>query len=200
MSNQHNNANPAGTKTGRTDAEIKRTSKFLSLLLRHRPETIGLELDRNGWAAVDELIRLANAHDSRNALDRELIEQVVATNNKKRFVISDDGQRIRANQGHSVEIDMEFEAVTPLSELFHGTATRFLDSIMETGLEKRSRQYVHMSADSTTAIDVGGRHGKPIVLVVDAAAMAAAGHEFYRSANGVWLTDHVPAQFLRVRT
>ena len=198
MSNHDNNTTPASLKTERSDPEIKRTSKLLSLLLRHRPETIDLELDRHGWADIDGLIRQANRHDARRNIDRALIETVVATSDKKRFAISDDGRRIRANQGHSIDIDLELASVTPPAELFHGTATRFLDSIMEAGLTSQSRQHVHLSAETETAVNVGSRHGKPIVLVVDAVAMVAAGHEFYVSANGVWLTNTVPPAFLRV--
>lgn len=178
------------------DRQITSTSKFLSLLLRHQPEVIGLELDSNGWAEVDELIRLANA-DRPDQLDRELIEIVVSTNTKQRFVLSEDGERIRANQGHSIEVDLGLTPVAPPSKLFHGTASRFLESIMADGLTKQSRQHVHLSADLSTATNVGTRHGSPRVLVVDAAAMHAAGYEFFQSANGVWLTDAVPPQFLR---
>lgn len=176
------------------ERDVRRTSKFLSLLLRHRPETIGLELDRHGWADIDDLIQRARANGDR--MDRELVEVVVGTNAKQRFSISADGQRIRANQGHSIDVDLEFNAVEPPGELFQGTATRFLEPIMDQGLTKQSRQHVHLAADRATAVNVGSRHRKPVVLVVDAAGMHAAGHEFFRSANGVWLTDVVPSTFL----
>lgn len=177
--------------------QIKSASKFLSLLLRHRPETIGLELDRYGWANIDDLISRANAH-GKNNFTRDLIAVVVKTNTKQRFAISDDGERIRANQGHSIEVDLGFKAVAPPGYLYHGTATRFLDSILVDGLNKRTRQHVHMAADKDTAVTVGSRHGKPIVLTIDAAAMQADGHEFFRSENGVWLTNAVPANYLSV--
>lgn len=172
-----------------------RTSKFLSLLLRHQPEAIGLTIDPQGWADVDELIAKANA-TGRNSLTRAEIEQVVATNPKQRFDLSSDGRRIRANQGHSIDVDLQLESVEPPATLFHGTATRFLEPIMAQGLVRRSRQHVHLSADRDTASTVGTRHGKLAMLQVDAAAMHAAGHEFFLSKNNVWLTDHVPAEFL----
>ena len=124
----------------------------------------------------------------------------MATNPKRRFSISDDGDRIRANQGHSIDVDLQFEPMAPPAVLFHGTATRFVESILTKGLIRQSRQHVHLSAEEATAVDVGGRHGKPVVLAVDALAMSEVGHEFFRSANGVWLTDHVPAEFLMVKS
>lgn len=169
------------------------TSKFLSLVLRHQPEVIGLILDDSGWADIDTLIRLSQAH---KPLTRALIEQVVQANSKQRFAISDDGRRIRANQGHSIEVDLDLVPVTPPTLLYHGTATRFVDAIRREGLVKRSRQHVHLSADADTATAVGARHGKPAVLIVRAGEMAAAGHAFFRSENGVWLTDAVPVGFI----
>lgn len=169
-------------------------SKFLSLVLRHSPETIGIELDPQGWAEVDDLIARASAHGK--PYTRELIAQIVATSDKQRFRLSDDGQRIRANQGHSIAVDLALAPVTPPDELFHGTATRFLASIREQGLLKQARQHVHLSSDEATAIKVGKRHGQVIVLRVSAGALHRAGHLFYRSENGVWLTDHVPPPYL----
>jgi putative RNA 2'-phosphotransferase len=177
-------------------ADLVRVSKFLSLVLRHEPEEIGLTLDARGWADVDELIRLANAAGRR--LDRPLLERVVAENDKKRFAFSDDGRRIRASQGHSVVVDLDLPPTSPPEFLYHGTATRFLDSIRATGLRPGSRQHVHLSADEAAATTVGRRHGVPVVLVVRAGEMAAAGHPFYRSANGVWLTERVPPEFLLI--
>lgn len=174
--------------------DLVRVSKFLSLVLRHEPGAIGLDLDENGWADIDELIRLAGARGRH--LTRPLVEQVVAENDKKRFAISEDGRRIRANQGHSVAVDLGLPPAEPPERLYHGTATRFLASIAAEGLRAGDRQHVHLSADEPTAILVGQRHGRPAVLVVHAREMAAAGHRFYRSANGVWLTDRVPATFL----
>jgi putative RNA 2'-phosphotransferase len=169
-------------------------SKFLSLVLRHQPETIGLVLDGSGWADVEELLQRAAEHG--RPLTRELLEQIVAENDKQRFILSDDGQRIRGNQGHSVKIDLALTPVEPPATLYHGTATRFIDSIRATGLHSGSRQHVHLSADEVTATKVGQRHGKPVILLIHAAAMHAAGHAFYLSANGVWLTDRVPAEFI----
>jgi putative RNA 2'-phosphotransferase len=169
------------------------TSKFLSLVLRHQPDLIDLTLDDAGWADIEALIRLARGH---RTLTRALIEAVVENNRKQRFAISDDGQRIRANQGHSIDIELGLPPRAPPARLYHGTATRFIAAIQHEGLVKRSRQHVHLSADADTAADVGARHGKPVVLIVDAEAMAAAGHAFFRSDNGVWLTDAVPAAFI----
>ena len=158
------------------------TSKFLSLVLRHRPDVIGLTRDEAGWADIDALIRLAQAH---KPLTRALIEQVVKGNSKQRFAISDDGRRIRANQGHSIEIELGLQPLAPPSRLYHGTATRFVEAIRREGLAKRSRRHVHLSADADTATAVGARHGQPSVLIVRAGEMSAAGHAFYRSENGL---------------
>lgn len=176
------------------DDKHKSQSKFLSLVLRHAPETIDLVLDAQGWADIDELIAKAAAHGNRYT--RESIARIVAESDKQRFRLSDDGQRIRANQGHSVEIDLALPSVIPPEVLYHGTATRFLAAIMREGLLKQKRQHVHLSVLLETAIKVGSRHGKPVVLVVNALAMHAAGHLFYLAENGVWLTDHVPKEFL----
>ena len=170
-------------------------SKLLSLVLRHQPEHIGLALDDEGWADVNSIIERANAHGA--SLNRELLEVLVRDNDKQRFILSADGRRIRANQGHSVQVDLGLSPVEPPSILFHGTADRNLASIETQGLLKGERHHVHLSAEETTARNVGKRYGRPIVLRVDAAAMHASGHVFFRSANGVWLTEHVPAEFLR---
>lgn len=175
-------------------ADLVKLSKFLSLVLRHKPEEIGLTLDDHGWAEVAELLRLANLHGSR--LTRPLLEQVVAENSKQRFAISSDGERIRANQGHSIDVDLQLPASDPPELLYHGTASRFLESIRAQGLHSANRQHVHLSPDVPTAINVGQRHGQPVVLTVRALAMAAAGHRFYLSANGVWLTERVPIEYL----
>ncbi|TWU62018.1 RNA 2'-phosphotransferase [Crateriforma conspicua] len=171
------------------------TSKFLSLVLRHRPEVIGAKLDPEGWLAIDELIAQANAHGK--ALTLELLHEVVATNDKKRFALSDDGLRIRASQGHSVSgVELNLEQKTPPEILYHGTVAAFLDSIRATGLQKRSRHHVHLSPDEETATKVGSRRGKPIILRVAAETMHRDGHRFYFSANGVWLVDAVPPTYL----
>jgi putative RNA 2'-phosphotransferase len=176
------------------DADLTRVSKFLSLVLRHKPEEIGLMLDGQGWAEVDELIACAGRHGRR--LDRALIRRVVETNDKKRFALSDDGSRIRASQGHSVEVDLALEPRTPPEVLFHGTATRFLESIRNQGLHAGGRNHVHLSLDEATATKVGARHGRPVVLRVRSGEMARAGMIFYLSDNGVWLTGSVPAEFI----
>ena len=175
-------------------ANIVRTSKFLSLVLRHKPEEIGLMLDEQGWAVVEDLLRLANQSGRR--LTPELLQQVVRENDKQRFAFSPDGLRIRASQGHSVEIDLALEPSEPPEFLYHGTASHSVESIRRDGLDKRNRQHVHLSLDAATATKVGQRHGRPVILVVRARQMREAGHQFFLSANGVWLTDHVPVAFL----
>ncbi|WP_170790252.1 RNA 2'-phosphotransferase [Ruegeria lacuscaerulensis] len=173
---------------------MSRKSKFLSMLLRHKPETIGLTLDRNGWADVNDLLlRLKKAN---RPLAREELEEIVVGNDKKRFTLSPDKSRIRAAQGHSFDIDLGLAPSTPPQLLFHGTARSNLDSIFSNGLEAKGRNQVHLSADEETALRVGSRHGKPVVLSVDAQGMQKEGHQFFRADNGVWLTDFVPAGFL----
>ncbi len=177
------------------DAKLKTISKLLSLVLRHEPARIGLTLDANGWADVDDLIARASAYGPK--LDRDLLARVVSENDKQRFVFSPEGRRIRASQGHSIEVDLALETTTPPSILFHGTSVSAIASIRAQGLIPGSRQHVHLSADTVTATKVGARHGKPVVLTVLAVDMATAGHAFYVSANGVWLTDRVPPLYLR---
>jgi putative RNA 2'-phosphotransferase len=176
------------------DSHIVRTSKFLSLILRHQPEKIGLVLDENGWADVDDLIERAKLHGRKLTL--ELLTTVVETNDKRRFLFSADGSKIRANQGHSVEIDLALPPREPPEQLFHGTATRFLESIRSQGLVPGSRRHVHLSPDAETAIKVGQRHGRPVVLDIQSGMMHRTGHIFFCSENGVWLTAHVPAEFI----
>jgi len=171
-----------------------RVSKFLSLVLRHNPHKAGLVLDDAGWIPVDEL--LAGSARAGVTFTREELAIVVAENDKKRFAFSPDGARIRASQGHSIEVELEYEPLVPPEVLFHGTADRFLESIRQSGLLKQSRNHVHLSLDRDTAIKVGTRHGRPVVLTVAASKMHEAGHVFYLSANGVWLTEHVPPEFL----
>jgi putative RNA 2'-phosphotransferase len=171
--------------------EVK-VSKRLSYVLRHRPDSIGLDLADGGWIAIDDLLAALARHGTQ--ISREDLESVVAGNDKRRFTI--EGGRIRANQGHSIEVDLALEPVTPPDTLFHGTATRFLDSILRQGLVRGARHHVHLSADGETARQVGSRHGKPVVLTVASGRMATAGHGFFLSANGVWLTEHVPPAYL----
>jgi putative RNA 2'-phosphotransferase len=174
--------------------DLVKVSKFLSLILRHQPETISLALDENGWAKIDVLIDLANKKGQR--LDRAVLDRVVSDNDKKRFAISEDGHRIRASQGHSVEVDLALPASEPPELLYHGTASRFVESIRASGLHSGNRQHVHLSLDTQTATKVGQRHGKPVILVVRARDMFAAGQQFSLSANGVWLTERVPVEFI----
>jgi putative RNA 2'-phosphotransferase len=169
-------------------------SKFLSFVLRHDPASIGLHLDEQGWASVDEL--LAKAGASGRQLDRETLLNIVANSDKQRFTLSVDQTRIRAAQGHSVKVDLGLAPAVPPPRLFHGTADRFIDSILRDGLRAQSRQQVHLSHDEPTAIAVGSRHGRPVVLSVDASGMHRDGYAFYQADNGVWLTDAVPAQYL----
>ena len=171
------------------------TSKFLSLVLRHQPEVIGMQLDSEGWLPIDELIQNTNQHG--RELTLELLHEVVASCAKKRFSLSEDGLMIRANQGHSVpNVELNLDCTSPPALLYHGTVAPFLESIRQQGLLKRSRNHVHLSADIETAKKVGARRGKPIILTVHAQTMHQSGHAFYLSANGVWLTDSVPAAFI----
>jgi len=176
------------------DAGHRKVSKFLSLVLRHQPQRIGLKLDAQGWAEIDVLIERARAHGT--ALTRELILQVVATSDKQRFALDASGQRIRANQGHSVDIDLGLEPREPPAVLFHGTAEANIAAIRTEGLKPGRRQHVHLSIEVATAATVGQRHGRPVVLKIAAGRMWAAGFEFYLAANGVWLTDAVPSEFV----
>ncbi|MEU3300927.1 MULTISPECIES: RNA 2'-phosphotransferase [unclassified Streptomyces] len=170
-----------------------KVSKYLSKHLRHQPERIGLALDPNGWVGIDELLRAAAAHGFR--ITRDELDHVVAANDKRRFMI--DGARIRANQGHTVQVDLDLPVAEPPAYLYHGTVGRSLDVIRAEGLRPMARHHVHLSPDRETATRVGARRGKPVVLSVDAGAMHRAGHVFHVSANGVWLTDAVPPEFLR---
>lgn len=175
--------------------ELVKKSKFLSLILRHDPAVVGVEMDESGWVEVEELLAALQRKDA--GFSRECLDEIVATNDKKRFAFSEDGSRIRASQGHSLGIDLGLEPVIPPVELFHGTAERYLASIRENGLRRGSRDSVHLSPDAETARKVGQRHGRPAVLVIRAVAMAEAGYRFYLSDNGVWLTEVVPAAFIR---
>lgn len=176
-------------------ATLVETSKYLSYILRHAPDSVGLALDREGWVALDDLLVAAAA--AGRPLARDVVLEVVATSDKKRFTLSPDGRLIRAAQGHSTaSVAITHLPKTPPARLFHGTATRFLAAIRAQGLTPQSRHHVHLSPDRATAAAVGTRHGKLVVLVVDAAAMQAQGHEFFQADNGVWLTASVPAAFL----
>jgi putative RNA 2'-phosphotransferase len=175
--------------------EVK-ISKFLSLVLRHNPALIGLKLDANGWASVTELLDKMRLKG--HGISLEDLKHLVETNSKKRFAFSNDFEKIRANQGHSVEIDLGYEKQVPPTVLFHGTAEKNVDLIMKDGIKKMNRHHVHLSQDITTARKVGMRHGKPVILNVDAKRMAERGFDFHLSNNGVWLTDFVPPEFIKV--
>lgn len=174
-----------------------KVSKFLSFVLRHKPEAINLTLDNEGWASVAELIEKAKPQIT---LTPKLIKQVVLKNDKKRFALSDDEQCIRANQGHSIQVNLQLSPVKPPVLLYHGTATRFLESIKQEGLKSKQRHHVHLSSDFKTAIAVGKRHGKPVVLEVASGKMYQQGFQFFLSNNGVWLTKYVPADFIEITT
>ncbi len=176
--------------------QLMATSKFLSLVLRHKPQSIGLTLDAAGWAAIDEL--LEKSAQANRPLSRHLLEEVVRTNDKSRFAISDDGSRIRANQGHSIEVDLGLAVIEPPAILYHGTALRFLDSILASGLDKRQRHHVHLSESTSTAIAVGSRYGIPVLLAIKAGQMFSDGQIFLQAHNNVWLTAEVPPQYLYV--
>ena len=176
----------------------KRLSKFLSLILRHKPETVGISLDEHGWADVGEL--LEGIRKTGRIIDLPTLERIVEENDKQRFSLSTDRKRIRANQGHSVQVDVELEQKEPPEVLYHGTVEKNRESIEEKGLLRGTRLYVHLSGDVETARKVGQRHGKPVIYIVDASAMHAAGYIFYRSVNGVWLTKAVPEEYLSVLT
>lgn len=172
---------------------LNSTSKYLSLILRHKPETIGITLDEHGWANVDELIAgIAKTHDC----DRNILEEIVRTDEKQRYSFNEDKTLIRANQGHSIPVDVELEEAVPPEELWHGTGEKYVESIDVQGLIPKSRLYVHLSKDRDTAVKVGGRHGKPVLYLVKAGDMSRDGYPFYLSKNGVWLTKKVPAEYL----
>jgi putative RNA 2'-phosphotransferase len=167
-------------------------SKFLSLILRHQPETIGIQLDTNGWANVNELLKKANEHGIE--IDRKILNHIVETNSKKRFAFNNTQDKIRASQGHSLEIELGYTNQKPPEILYHGTGEKSVHSILNTGLEKRNRQHVHLSSDRETAIKVGQRHGKPVVFIILAGEMHEDKYSFFLSDNGVWLTNNDPTK------
>ena len=176
---------------------MKDTSIFLSLILRHKPETVGISLDPYGWADVSQLIDGINA-TSKYSIDMKTLEEIVRTDSKQRYSFSPDKTRIRANQGHSVKVDVGLEQSEPPEILFHGTGEKYVSSILSQGLKPQSRLYVHLSKDTQTAVSVGSRHGKPCVFEVKAGDMHRRGYKFFISANGVWLTESVPPVFLKM--
>lgn len=177
-------------------AAIKKISKRLSYILRHRPDSVGLELQDGGWLQVNDLV--VALERTGKPVSRDVLERVVAENDKQRFEFSHDKSRIRARQGHSAEVDLGYEPVIPPDVLYHGAATKNLDSILEQGLLKGGRHHVHMSTSKETMRQVAMRHGKPVLLSIDARRMHADGHEFFVTGNSVWLTESVPAKYLEV--
>jgi putative RNA 2'-phosphotransferase len=178
------------------EKQLTHISKFLSLVLRHQPETINIQLDPNGWTDVNELITKANNYGIK--FDREILNHIVETNSKKRFAFNDSLDKIRASQGHSLSVDLGYSNQKPPTILYHGTSKESVESILHTGLDKRSRQHVHLSSDIETAIKVGQRHGKPVVFKVLAEQMFQDNFQFFISDNGVWLTDNVPTKYLKL--
>ena len=173
-----------------------KTSKFIALILRHKPETIGITLDEHGWANVQELIDGINA-TGKHQLNMELLEEIVRLDEKQRYSFNEDRSLIRANQGHSIPVDVELKETLPPKVLYHGTGEKYVPSIDEQGLIPKSRLYVHMSADKETAKTVGSRHGKPVIYEIDCKSMSDDGYRFYLSENHVWLTKAVPAKYLK---
>ena len=173
---------------------LTETSKFISLILRHKPEVIGISLDEHGWAKVDELI--AGIAKTRK-FNMDMLEEIVRPDEKQRYSFNEDRTLIRANQGHSIPVDVELEEAEPPEELWHGTGEKFTASIEAQGLIPKSRLYVHLSKDEDTAVRVGQRHGKPVLYIVRAGEMRRDGYQFYLSRNGVWLTKEVPVKYLR---
>lgn len=171
----------------------KKISKSLSYWLRHRPENIGIELDKNGWTSIDTLIENAKKEVE---FTREELNEVVANCDKQRFSISDDGLRIKANQGHSTDVKLDFKEIAAPPVLYHGTVQQFIDSIMKSGLKPMKRHHVHLSKDVETATNVGSRRGKPVILKINAMKMQDDGFKFYISDNGVYLTDIVPKKYI----
>lgn len=178
------------------EKQLTKMSKFLSLVLRHQPDAAGITVDAHGWADVRALLQ--GMKTAGFPCDAETLAGIVASDEKQRYSFNADRTKIRANQGHSFPVDLELAPVMPPETLWHGTATRFLDSIMQEGLKPMSRQYVHLSPDAETAYRVAVRHGRPVILLIEAKQMTEAGYVFYRSENGVWLTEAVPPQFIRI--
>src|SRR5690348_3639121 len=178
------------------EKRLVKLSKYLSRHLRHQPQALGLTLEPGGWVAVETLLAAMARHGV--TISRAELEEIVARNNKQRFAFDATGERVRASQGHSVAVDLQLAPTTPPNVLYHGTSQATVDEILREGLRKMRRQHVHLSDEFATAVRVGSRHGAPAVLLVDAATMARDGHLFYRSENGVWLTESVPPRYLRI--
>lgn len=177
--------------------KLQKTSKFLSLILRHKPEVIGITLDKNGWADVSGLIAGVN-RNGKYYLDMKTLEEIVHTDEKQRYSFSSDKKKIRANQGHSIQVDVELKKSSPPEFLWHGTGEKYVDSINAEGLKPKGRLYVHLSADVETAKQVGSRHGRPVIYKINSGEMHRQGYIFYISENGVWLTDIIPINFMEI--
>lgn len=181
-------------KKEKSNKKMRDTSQFISLVLRHKPEAAGITLDEHGWADVEALI--SGACENGVPLDKETLDEIVRTDNKQRYSFNEDGTLIRANQGHSIPVDVELEEKMPPDVLYHGTGEKYVSSIEKQGLIPKSRLYVHLSSDVDTAKKVGSRHGKPVIYTVDCRKMSEDGYRFFLSANGVWLTKSVPTEYL----
>lgn len=177
--------------------DLMKTSVFISLILRHKPDVIGISLDEHGWANVQELINGINK-TGKYSIDMPMLEGIVRTDNKQRYSFNEDRSKIRANQGHSINVDVELKEAVPPEILYHGTGEKYVDSINAEGLKPKSRLYVHLSKAVETALTVGSRHGKPIVYTIASGEMYRQGYTFYLSENGVWLTKNVPIDFMKI--
>lgn len=174
--------------------DFVKMGKYISLILRHKPEIINLKIDEHGWANVDELLKGIN--NSGRYISKEMLNMIVETNDKKRYQYNNDHTKIRANQGHSIRVDVELHEKVPPDVLYHGTAQEYLDKIRKSGIRKMNRLYVHLSKDMETAMRVGKRHGQPIVLIINTKAMINDGYKFYYSNNGVWLCDDIAYSYI----
>lgn len=177
--------------------DLKKTGVFISLILRHKPDVIGISLDEHGWANVQELISGINKIQG-HSIDMPMLEEIVRTDNKQRYSFNEDRSKIRANQGHSINVDVELKETVPPEKLYHGTGEKYVDSINREGLKPKSRLYVHLSKDVEIAVTVGSRHGKAVVYTVASGEMYRQGYTFYLSENGVWLTKNVPIDFMKI--
>lgn len=177
--------------------DLKSISKFLSYVLRHHPESIGLDVDEKGWAEVSELVEKAQHHG--RAIERDQIHKVISKGAKQRFLISSDGKYIRAGYGHSIDVNLQLKPKSPPEKLYHGTAREYVDSILTEGIKALGRNFVHLSTTIEEARNVGGRHGKPVVLCISSKQMIGAGYDFYQSESGagIWLTEHVPPHYIQ---
>ena len=183
-------------KSGKSDRRMRNTSKFISLILRHNPQVIGISLDEHGWADVKELIDGINRTEG-HSLDMDTLDEIVRTDEKQRYSFNEDHTLIRANQGHSIPVDVELEEKIPPDILWHGTGQKYVSSIDVQGLIPKSRLYVHLSSDMETARKVGSRHGRPVIYQVECRKMTEDGYRFFLSANRVWLTKEVPVEYLK---